>query len=713
MRTDLEKFFNPRSIAIIGASTDLISISGQPLKHLLAHKYPGKLYPVNPKYQDILGTKCYPSLAALPETPDLALVLINAARVADVLRECGKRGIKYAIVFSSGFSETGGKGVDMQGELAAIAAEYNIGVIGPNCQGMINPGARVYAGFGSIFSADYDAGRISMVSQSGGFGFSVMNLAALEGGLHFRQTVTTGNEIGVSSLDFMNYFIDDAGTDIIVGYIEGLKDAHRLIATGKRALAKKKPIFAWKVGNTEQGQKAAASHTANLGGAMALYKAAFRQAGIMQVDDIDDVVDYSRAFQCGKLPKGNRVAIITISGGAGILMTDECVNRGMQVPQLSAATTEKLRSIVPSFGSLINPVDVTAAIFSDLTMISRTLHAVLDDPNVDAIAMINASLMGDLAASVAKEIAAVAKGTDKPIFLAWSAHDSVAQEAYAMLAVEKIPHYKSPVRCGRALAALSWYAEALRREDALRTEKPAVISSADARELLAGKKDDIAEYAAKRVLAQYGISVTKEELATSREQAVAVAKRIGYPVVLKVQSADISHKTEAKGVRVGLANDDAVAAAYDEILRNAKTYKADARIDGVLVQEMVSGGIEAILGVTNDKLFGPAVMFGLGGIFAEVMKDVAFRIAPVTKSAALDMIGEIKGNAVLTGARGAAHADIDALADTIVRLSALAVDLKDHVAELDINPLFVFPKGRGVKAGDALIKPVLTADKRR
>jgi acetate---CoA ligase (ADP-forming) len=706
MRTDLARFFSPRSIAIIGASQDMISISGQPLKHLVAHNYAGKLYPVNPKYQEILGVKCYPSLAALPEVPDLALVLINAARVADILRECGKLGVPYAIIFSSGFSETGGKGVAMQSELAAIAAEYNIGVIGPNCQGMINPVARVYAGFGSVFGADYEPGRISMVSQSGGFGFSVMNLAALDGGLHFRQTVTTGNEIGVSSLDFMNYFIEDPDTDIIVGYIEGLKDAHRLIDIGNRALAKKKPIFAWKVGNTEQGQKAAASHTANLGGAMALYKAAFRQAGIIQVDDIQDVVDYGCAFQCGKLPRGNRVAIITISGGAGILMTDECVSRGMQVPQLSAATTEKLRGIVPSFGSLINPVDVTAAIFNDLSMIGRTLNAVLDDPNVDSIAMINASLMGELAASVAKEIAAVATHSDKPIFLAWSARDAVAQEAYAMLDAVKIPHFKSPVRCGRALSALSWYADALRRAEALRTETVTAISSGEARAMLAGRREDVAEYAAKQVLAHYGIGITREELATSREQAIALARRIGYPVALKVQSPDIPHKTEAQAVRLGLASDVALATAYDEILRNARAYKSSARIEGVLVQEMVACGIEAILGVTNDKLFGPAVMFGLGGIFAEVLKDVAFRIAPVTKSVALEMIAEIKGYAVLTGARGAAHADIDALADVIVRLSALAVDLKEYVAELDINPLFVFAKGHGVKAGDALIKPL-------
>ena len=709
MRTDLATFFSPRSIAIIGASQDLVSISGQPLKHLLDHQYAGKLYPVNPKYAEILGVKCYPSLAALPETPDLALVLINAARVADTLRECGKLGVPYAIIFSSGFSETGGKGIDMQRELAAIAAEYNIGIIGPNCQGMINPAARVYAGFGSIFGGNFEAGTVSMVSQSGGFGFSVMDLAAHEGGVHFRQMVTTGNEIGVSSLDFMNYFIDDADTDIIVGYIEGLKDAHRLLETGNRALARRKPILVWKVGNTEQGQKAAASHTANLGGAMALYKAAFRQTGIIQVDDVQDVVDYSLAFQCGKLPKGNRVAIITISGGAGILMTDECVSRGMQLPQLAPATTEKLRSIVPSFGSLINPVDVTAAIFSDLSMIGRTLNAILDDPNVDSIAMINASLRGDLAASVAKEIAAVATQTDKPIFLAWSARDSEAQEAYATLDALKIPHFKSPVRCGRALAALSGYADAVRRAEASRNEKVAVISSGEARKMLAGRREDVAEYAAKQVLAHYGIGITKEELATSREHAVALAQRIGYPVALKVQSPDISHKTEAKAVRLGLASEADVAAAYDEILRNAQAYKSGARIEGVLVQEMVSGGIEAILGVTNDKLFGPAVMFGLGGIFAEVLKDVAFRIAPVTRSSALDMIAEIKGYAVLTGARGAAHADIDALADAIVRLSALAVDLKDHVAELDINPLFVFAKGKGVKAGDALIKPLLAA----
>jgi len=706
MRKDLERLFNPRSIAIVGASQDLATISGQPLKHLISHHYRGALYPVNPKYPEILGIRCHALLEALPETPDLVMILINAARVAETLRQCGRKGVPYAIIFSSGYSEVGGKGVELQRELAAIADEYDIGVVGPNCQGMINVAGSVFAGFGSVYYSDYDPGSVSMVSQSGGFGCSVMNLAAKDGGLNFRQMVTTGNEIGVSSLDFIDYFIDEPQTGIIVGYIEGLKDAHRLIGIGCKALAVKKPILVWKVGNTPQGQQAAASHTANLGGAMALYKAAFRQAGIIQVDDIQDVIDYGHAFQCGKMPAGNRVAIITISGGAGILMTDECVNRGMQVPPLALATIERLRNFVPAFGSLANPIDVTAAIFNDPDLLKMTLHAVLDDPNIDSVAMLNASLQGEIANKVASEVAEVARESAKPIFMSWSALDEINSGPYALLDAAKVPHYKSPVRCGRALAALSWYADALRRNEVVRQETATVISSSQARAMLTGKQEDVFEYAAKQILAQYGIGITQEALAASREEALAIAQRIGYPVALKVQSPDISHKTEARAVRLALASDAEVGGAYDEILRNAKAYKADARIEGVLVQEMVTGGIEAILGVTNDKLFGPAVMFGLGGIFAEVLKDVAFRIAPVTKSAALDMIAEIKGYPVLTGSRGAAHADIDALADAIVRLSALALDLKDHVAELDINPLFVFAKGKGVKAGDALIRPL-------
>ncbi len=705
MRTDLERFFNPRSIAIIGASQDFITISGQPLKHLQSHHYQGRLYPVNPRYPEVAGVKCYPSLAEVPETPDLVLILVNASRVADMLKQCGEKGAPYVIIFSSGFSEMGGEGVKLQQQLMEIARRYDIGVIGPNCQGMMNISDGVYAGFGSVFFTDYEAGRVSMVSQSGGFGFSVMNLSSKDGGLPFRQMVTTGNEIGISTLDFIDYFIQDPKTDIIAGYLEGAKDAWRLPEIGRKALAAGKPILMWKVGNTEQGQKAAASHTANLGGAMALYRAAFRQNGIIQVEDIQDVVDYGRAFRSGRLPKGNRLAIITISGGAGILMTDECIGRGMRLADLAPETVTKLREFVPSFGSILNPVDVTAAIFNDLTLINRTLQAIVDDPGVDCIAMINASLQGEIARKIAAEIVAVAGKTDKPILIAWSARDVMAPEAYAALEAARIPHYKSPVRCGRAMAAVSWYAEAKRRQDRQGLEKPLALTSATAREALEGKTADVTEYRAKRILAEYGIPVTREELAATKQQALTFAKIIGYPVAIKVQSPDISHKTEARAVRLNIASEGELATAYEEVLANARAYMKSARIDGILVQEMLKDGLEAILGVTNDPLFGPAVMFGLGGIFAEVLKDVSFRLAPVTPSVAREMVEEIAGYPVLAGARGKPRADVDALVDAIVRLSALAMDLKGSVSEIDINPLFVFPAGRGVKAADALIRP--------
>ena len=705
MRASLERFFNPCAIAIIGASQDLGTISGQPLKHLQSHAYKGNLYPVNPRYQEVAGVRCYPTLAEVPETPDLALILINASRVADMLEQCGAKGVPYVIIFSSGFSEVGGGGIELQVRLAEIARKYNIGVIGPNCQGMINIADGVFAGFGSVFNSDYEPGPVSMVSQSGGFGFSVMNLSSKEGGLGFRQMVTTGNEIGVSTTDFLEYFIDDPQTEIIGAYVEGLKDAQRLSAVGDKALAAGKPILMWKVGNTEQGQRAAASHTANLGGAMALYRSVFRQKGIIQIDDIQDLVDYGRAFRAKRLPAGNRLAIITISGGAGILMTDEIVAGGMELATLAPRTLEKLREFVPSFGSLLNPVDVTAAIFNDTSLINRTLQTIIDDPGVDTVAMINASLQGELAATIAKEIVAVARTTEKPVFLCWSARDELARQAYAALDDARLPHYKSPVRCGRAMVAISWYAAAKRRNEAQRADQPLVIERPAARAALKGRTADVAEYAAKRILAEYGIRVTEEALATSVDEALATAARIGFPVAIKVQSPDISHKTEAQAVRLNITGEDELKAAFKEVLANAVAYKPDARIEGVLVQQMVAGGTEAILGITNDPLFGPAVMFGLGGIFAEVLKDVAFRLAPVTPAVAREMIAEIKGYPVLAGARGKAPADIDALADAIVRLSAAAVDLRGELAELDINPLFVMEKGRGVIAADALIKP--------
>jgi acyl-CoA synthetase (NDP forming) len=622
-----------------------------------------------------------------------------------MLEACGRKGIPFVVVFSSGFSEIGAEGVAMQKELAATAERYGIGLIGPNCQGLISVPSKTYAGFGSAFIYDYTPGPVSMVSQSGGFGFSLMSLAAMDGGIGFRHVITTGNETGITSLDFMRYLIEDAGTRIITGYIEGVRDAHRLREVGEAALAACKPIMVWKVGNSEEGQRAAASHTANLGGAMALYRAAFEQSGILQVEDMQDIVDYTFAFESGRVPRGNRVAIITISGGAGILMTDEAIARGLAVQPLSPATVEALRPLVPAFAALGNPIDLTAAIFDDTDLCRKALELIIEDPQVDAVVMANAGLQGEIATKVAREIVNVARRSDKPILLGWSARREVAGEAYAMLDAERIPHYRSPMRCMRALAAIAHHAGACRRYRERQAEPPVELHSAEAASTLAAARSDLAEYRAKQLLAQYGIPVTAEALAASGKEAAAIATRLGFPVVLKVQSPDIPHKTEAGGVRIGVRDAAEAARAFDEIVAAARRYAPNAAIEGVLVQEMVRDAVEVIVGVNNDPLFGPAVMFGLGGIFTEILGDVAFRLAPLTRSVAEEMIRQVKGFPLLAGARGRAPCDVDALADAVVRLSALALDLRPHLSELDINPLFVLPRGGGVKAGDALIKP--------
>jgi acyl-CoA synthetase (NDP forming) len=702
---DFRRLFCPSAIAIIGASANEGSISGQPLKFLRGHNYSGAIYPVNPRYQELAGLACYPDILSLPAVPDVALVAVAARRVPDVLRQCGEKGIAFAIVLTSGFAESGEEGARAQAEIAEIARRYDIGVIGPNCQGMMNIAEDIYLGFGTPFGLSYRKGSVSLTSQSGAFGNAVLMLAEEEG-LGFRHYLSTGNESCTTTLDLIDYFIGDAGTEIVAAYVEGFKDAQRVVALGRKALAAGKPLLLWKVGNSEAGAKAAASHTANLGGAPALYRAAFKQAGVIEVTDVTDLADCAQALLGKRLPRGNRIAVITLSGGAGILMADRCAEAGLELPALAPDTLSELRSIVPAFAALNNPIDLTAGVFDDPNIFRAALRSIAADPNVDMIGMPLAAVGGKLATMLAREVAALARERDIPILVAWNAPEDQAREAYALLAEAGIARYRTPVRCARAFSALWQYAQARRRLTEIQGEQPLVIERPQLRTEIGERKHDLAEFEAKRVLAEYGIPVTREALATTRDEAVRHANEIGFPVALKIQSADIPHKTEAGGVRIGLDDAEAVASACEEILDSARRHAPDARFDGVLVQEMVAGGTEVILGINNDPLFGPAIMFGLGGIFAEVLKDVTFRLAPITSSEAHEMIREIRAFKVLDGARGRPKADIPALADAIVRLSALAMDLRDVVAELDINPLFVLPAGFGVKAADALIKPV-------
>ncbi|MFM0341722.1 acetate--CoA ligase family protein [Paraburkholderia fungorum] len=703
---DIERLVEPRSIAIIGASNDPKSISGQPMRFLMQHGYQGVLYPVNPKYAEIAGVTCHASIAALPDTPDLALILVAARRVPDMLRQCGEKGIGFAIVYSSGFAEAGAAGAALQEECAVIAKAFGIRVIGPNCQGFVSTGVGVYAGFGAPFGVDYRRGGLSLISQSGGFGCALL-LMADELGIGLRHFITTGNEADVSLLDLVDACIADPQTSLIAAYIEGLKDARRLVDVANRALDAGKPLLAWKVGNTADGAKAAASHTANLGGASALYRTAFRQSGVVEVTDVADLGDYAKAFEAKRLPRGNRIAVVTLSGGAGILITDACAERGMSVPALSAATLARLKPIVPAFASLNNPVDLTAGILAEPKIFADALQIIADDPNIDAIAIMAAAASGDVALAMATAIVRVYAASDKPMMLAWNARREMAREAYEMIEAHEVPLYATPVRCGRAFAVLSDYAQAQRTRAAARGTKAHAFAAYDvkgAHALLASSQGDLTEHAAQALLGAYGIDTPESGLANTRDDACAIARSIGFPVVIKVQSPDIPHKTEAGAVRVGINNAATLAGAFDEIIANARRHLPHARIEGVLVQEEIRDAIELIVGVENDASFGPAVMCGLGGIYAEVLKDVTFRLAPVSHADAHAMIRELRAFAMLDGARGKPPADIEALVETIVALSAMALDQQASLKELDINPLFVLPAGRGVRAGDALAR---------
>ncbi|WP_028997932.1 acetate--CoA ligase family protein [Azohydromonas australica] len=700
-----EKFFNPRSVAVIGASQDLSSISGQPIAHLKSKGYKGQVFPVNPRYAEVAGYTCYPDVDALPEAPDVAVIAVAAKRVPDALTQLGKKGCRFAVVLSSGFAEAGEEGAQAQRALAEIARSYGMEVIGPNCQGYMNVSEGIHVGFGAPYGLAYPAGQLSLTSQSGAFGNSIVMVASAEG-VGFRHYVSTGNESVTTSLDFMEAMVDDPGTRVIAGYVEGFKDAHRLLDIGRRALAGAKPMLVWKVGVSEAGAKAAASHTANLGGAMALYRAAFRQAGIIEVDDIGDMADCAKALLPARWPRGNRLAIVTISGGAGIAMADRAALAGVTLPALAEDTVTALQEVLPSFAAVANPLDVTASLFNDASLLRTTLDKLARDPNVDMIALALAAASGKLAVELANEVVRVSRETGIPIFVAWNADPQTNRAAYDILDREGIPRYTSPVRCARGIGALWAFAAAMQRTAQAQGEEPLVLKVPQwERVLRAHGGRDLTESESKQLLASYGIPVTREELARDAGEAVRIAYAIGMPVVMKIQSPDIPHKTEAGGVRVGLRSASEVQLAFEQIMANARAYVPTAVIEGVVVQEMVSGGTELILGVNNDPLFGPAVMAGLGGVFTEVMKDVSFRIAPITRSEAESMLRELRGFALLDGARGRPKSDVPAAVDALMRLSALAMDLKESLAELDINPLTVLPAGQGVRALDALVKP--------
>ncbi|MBC8320727.1 MAG: acetate--CoA ligase family protein [Bacteroidetes bacterium] len=705
---DLKYFLSPRSIAIIGASGNFESISGKPVLYLKKQGYEGRVYPINPKYEELCGYQCYKSVLDVPGSIDLALVAVNYKLVLPMLKQCVVKGIPFASIFSSGFAESGEEGKELQNEIARLAKDTGMGICGPNCQGSVSLKDRAIGGFSaSLGVVPLITGPIGYVTQSGALGYSIFSLAQ-ESGVGFSYVASTGNEVDLHTLDFMEFMLEDNDTTMVISYLEGIKNGKQFMRLADRALKLGKPIVALKVGRSEVGQKAASSHTASLTGSDAVVDAFFKQKGIIRVNDIENMIDIAALMQrIPELPKGDGIGLITTSGGGGILMADEAADMGLNIPELDEKTTNAIREVIPAYGSALNPVDVTAQVINEADDFMKVLQVMLDNADIDALVIVITQIAGESGKQMARDIVKISKQTSKPITVAWTTGDNLVGEHLKILSDGGVQYYKSPVRAVRAMGVLMKYAT-FRKE--YQSHPKHVVSDDKSKKLrdsaialCKNAKKSLTEHQGKELLDLYGIRITNEDVAISKENAVDIAQEIGYPVVMKIDSPDILHKTEAGGLKLNIQTDKAVEEVYDEIMENARNYNPNAQLSGVLIQEMVKGGTEVIVGLNNDPQFGPTIMFGLGGIFVEILKDVSLRVAPVNYEEAIKMIQEIKGFKILEGARGQSKYDINAIADVLVKVSRMAIELEDVVAELDINPLIVMPEGQGIRVADALI----------
>jgi acetyltransferase len=694
-----EGLFNPRGIAIVGASGDLTRFGGQTVRALNQSGFAGGVYPVNPKYPEIDGRRSFASVSEIDGPCDLAVIALPAAHVARVVRECGQRGIRFAVVLGGGFREMGPEGEKLEAEMLEAARAGGVRLIGPNCIGMVNVHAHVIAAFGSLTRPPHlQPGPVSVAVQSGGFGMSVVIQAAMAG-VGFRYVVATGSESDITMPELINHYVDDPGTKAILTYIEGVADGHAFMAALQRARAAGKPVVIWKGGKTGQGAKAAASHTANLTSTYDVYRAALRQCGAVEVYDTEQAVDFLVSFTSGRLPQGRNVAVVTNTGGSAVVFSDTADEMRLTITPLAAATTDKLRKLLPPLAAVDNPIDTTAGY-------PRAEHAddyraafetVLADPAVHQLCVLFGTIMGKTFELSARLLAEAAMKFDKPVFGFSAIPAAISTQGHEHLANAGIPLLPSPNRAARAMGLLADFAEARRRAAPDENPVPAALEKLPT---LPDGAVSLDEHESKQVLAAAGIPVTRDVLLPLVPTA---ATGVAFPVALKLVSREIAHKSDIGGVKLGIADAAALTEAAKDIVARARKAVPEAKLSGLLACEMVSGGIETIVGVVNDESFGPVVALGLGGVLAETLKDVTYRIAPFGIDEAHAMIAELRGAALFDGVRGRPAADRAALAETLVRVSALAWALRDRIAELDINPLIVRERGQGVVAADALL----------
>jgi len=715
---DIAKLLWPKSVAVVGASSDTHGLRGRIVEIMKGHPFAGPIWPVSRSATEVQGLKAYPSVSALPAPADLALLIIPARFVPEELTRCGEAGIKSAVILSSGFAEEpGAAGARMQDEVAAIARRYDMAVVGPNAEGFANTAASLCATFSPAVEASErpllpptHRGEVAVIAQSGGMGFAFFDRGRPKN-LAFRYIVTTGNEACLDVCDFVDFMLDEGKTDVFLLLVEDIKSPEKFRRVAAKALRAGKPLIVGKIGQSDAGMRAAASHTGALAGSAAAYRAMFEHHGVIEGRDLDDMVDIAAAFvACGHLlPAGKRVGICTSSGGGGVWVADACMAAGLAVPQLDAETRAAIDVHLPSYGTSQNPVDVTAQGVhkAGYAAFARLLAR---SPVIDGIIVVVTARASRFIENDRERLQSFAREATKPVLM-WS-YTLPSERNVEILSDAGFPLFTNVHNCARTLRLMADYRAA--RERALRAgETPPAPSPgrAAAAAALIAAGPLLCEWDARRVLGHYGIGEENVgKLARSAQEAEAAARALGVPVAVKVQSPDIPHKTEAGALALNLATPADARAAYERVLAAAKHHKPDAQILGALVQPMAAPGREVILGITTDAQWGPMVMVGLGGVLVEALDDTALAPVPLDRDQARALIARLKGARVLDAFRGLPPADVDALADLIVRLSQFAFDHADEIAEIDLNPVLVHPQGKGITVVDALIVRRSAAD---
>ena len=698
---DLEHVFYPKSVAVLGTNRVVGTVPHDIFANILHDNFQGIVYPVSPKERSVAGVRAYKYVLDIPDPVDLAILVFPSTVCNLALEQCGQKGVKSAIIISAGFREIGGAGLQREEEIKSIAKKHNISFIGPNCLGVINtdPLSHLNASFARKMPQE---GNIAFLSQSGALCTAVLDYAQAKH-IGFSKFVSFGNKASISEIDLMYYLKDDPKTKVILIYLEEISDGAALMKAAQEIISQSgKPILVLKSGRTREGAAAAASHTGSLAGSDEVCDAALKQAGMIRCTTIEEMFNNAIALAYQPLPKGKRVAIITNAGGPGVLATDATIKQNLELAKFSDATLEVYKKSLPATANIKNPVDVIGDARADRYKVA--LGGALQDPGVDGVFVIlTPQSMTDIE-NIAEEVCNTVGKYEKPAYASFMGEMDVAA-GISILQQRNIPHYVLPESMSRAYASALFFKHHrdMKPEEFTafsgvdKTQAHAVIESA-----LSAGRTYLPEEESTKILQAYGLPVLPSGLATTKQEAIALAERIGFPVVMKIVSDDIVHKFDVKGVMLDIRTPQATSDAYDAILKNIEAAKPGAKVTGIFVQKMVTKGEEVILGVKRDRSFGVVIMFGLGGLFVEVFKDVSFRVAPVGARAASEMIKEIRAYSMLAGARGKKPRDIRSVEECIQRLSILALE-QPEIKELDINPLIVNDEGGGCYVADARI----------